>query len=95
MDLSGAGGVDPDPTTPRNKICRLCAREVLLYGLRDWWEREKSLETSTSSQSAMQGIESPPFGSQVNETSATDEVHGRKFIHILPSIGVYRALNQL
>lgn len=36
-----AGGVDPDPTAPRNKICRVCASEVLLWGLRDWWVQER------------------------------------------------------
>lgn len=36
-----AGGVDPDPNAPRNRICRLCAAEVMLYGLRDWWVRER------------------------------------------------------
>lgn len=42
MDLHVvAGGVDPDPTAPRNKICRMCASEVLLWGLRDWWVQER------------------------------------------------------
>lgn len=27
---------DPDPEAPRHRICRLCAQEVLLWGLRDW-----------------------------------------------------------
>ncbi|KAI0720449.1 hypothetical protein C8T65DRAFT_791392 [Cerioporus squamosus] len=36
-----AGGVDPDPNAPRHRICRICATEVLLYGLRDWWVRER------------------------------------------------------
>ncbi|KAF8635821.1 hypothetical protein AX15_000020 [Amanita polypyramis BW_CC] len=41
-DVHGvAAGVDPDPSAPRNKICRVCAAEVLLYGLRDWWIRER------------------------------------------------------
>lgn len=35
------GGPDPDPSAPRRKICRLCASEVMLYGLRDWWIRER------------------------------------------------------
>ena len=34
-------GVDPDPNAPRNRICRLCASEILLWGLRDWWVRER------------------------------------------------------
>ncbi|RDX53271.1 hypothetical protein OH76DRAFT_1343155 [Lentinus brumalis] len=36
-----AGGADPDPNAPRHRICRICATEVLLYGLRDWWVRER------------------------------------------------------
>nr|GAT60124.1 predicted protein [Mycena chlorophos] len=39
---SSAGGTDPDPQAPRNKICRQCAAEVFLYGLRDWFLRERS-----------------------------------------------------
>ncbi|KAI0771264.1 hypothetical protein BD413DRAFT_552367 [Trametes elegans] len=42
MDLHPVpGGVDPNPNAPRNRICRMCAAEVLLYGLRDWWIRER------------------------------------------------------
>ncbi|CCM03520.1 uncharacterized protein FIBRA_05654 [Fibroporia radiculosa] len=42
MDVHNvAGGTDPDPTAPRHRICRVCATEVLLWGLRDWWIRER------------------------------------------------------
>ncbi|OCH85581.1 hypothetical protein OBBRIDRAFT_298029 [Obba rivulosa] len=42
MDLyTVGGGVDPDPSAPRHRICRLCATEILLWGLRDWWIRER------------------------------------------------------
>ncbi|KAJ7288163.1 hypothetical protein C8J57DRAFT_1279275 [Mycena rebaudengoi] len=34
-------GVDPDPAAPRSRICRHCAGEVFLYGLRDWFLRER------------------------------------------------------
>lgn len=41
-DVHGvAAGVDPDPLAPRNKICRVCAAEALLYGLKEWWIRER------------------------------------------------------
>ena len=41
-DVHGvAAGIDPDPNAPRNRICRVCAAEVLLYGLKDWWIRER------------------------------------------------------
>ncbi|EPT05250.1 hypothetical protein FOMPIDRAFT_1155957 [Fomitopsis schrenkii] len=36
-----AGGIDPGLGAPRSRICRLCATEVLLWGLRDWWVRER------------------------------------------------------
>ncbi|KAI1789634.1 hypothetical protein LXA43DRAFT_892625 [Ganoderma leucocontextum] len=36
-----ASGIDPDPRAPRRKICRVCAAEILLYGLREWWVRER------------------------------------------------------
>ncbi|KIM89127.1 hypothetical protein PILCRDRAFT_768313 [Piloderma croceum F 1598] len=42
VDLHGvAPGVDPNPDAPRTKICRLCAAEILLWGLKDWWVRER------------------------------------------------------
>ncbi|OJT13976.1 hypothetical protein TRAPUB_9460 [Trametes pubescens] len=42
MDLHPVpGGIDPDPNAPRTRICRMCSAEVLLYGLRDWWIRER------------------------------------------------------
>lgn len=41
-DVHGvAAGIDTNPDAPRNRICRLCATEVLLWGLRDWWVRER------------------------------------------------------
>ncbi|KAH9841582.1 uncharacterized protein C8Q71DRAFT_737734 [Rhodofomes roseus] len=36
-----AGGIDPGLSAPRSRICRLCATEVFLWGLRDWWVRER------------------------------------------------------
>ena len=36
-----APGVDPEPSAPRNKICRMCATEILLWGLREWWIQER------------------------------------------------------
>jgi E3 ubiquitin-protein ligase CHFR len=41
-DVHGiVGGTDPDPAAPRRRICRVCATEVLLWGLKDWWIRER------------------------------------------------------
>lgn len=36
-----SGGEDPDPSAPRRRICRLCAAQVLVYGLKGWWIRER------------------------------------------------------
>ncbi|EJC98998.1 uncharacterized protein FOMMEDRAFT_95139 [Fomitiporia mediterranea MF3/22] len=32
---------ESEANAPRRLICRLCAAEVFLYGLRDWWVRER------------------------------------------------------
>lgn len=41
-DVHGvAASPDPTPEAPRNRICRVCATEVLLWGLREWWIRER------------------------------------------------------
>ncbi|KAI0056267.1 hypothetical protein BV25DRAFT_1766698, partial [Artomyces pyxidatus] len=34
-------GPNPPIDSPRHRICRLCATEVLLYGLKEWWIRER------------------------------------------------------
>ncbi|KAF8895547.1 hypothetical protein BD779DRAFT_736465 [Infundibulicybe gibba] len=36
-----ATGGDANPDGPHNKICRVCAAEVLLWGIREWWVRER------------------------------------------------------
>lgn len=40
---SVAAGIDDNPNAPRTRVCRPCATEVLLWGLREWWicERQK------------------------------------------------------
>ncbi|KAG6330534.1 hypothetical protein ID866_8554 [Astraeus odoratus] len=32
---------DEDPNAPRTRICRQCAAEILLWGLKEWWVRER------------------------------------------------------
>ena len=42
MDMHGTPvGGDLPADAPRSRICRLCATEVFLWGLRDWWVRER------------------------------------------------------
>lgn len=40
-----SGGIDPDPSATRRFICRQCAAEVFVFGLRDWWIRERRKAT--------------------------------------------------
>ncbi|TFK68577.1 hypothetical protein BDN72DRAFT_841547 [Pluteus cervinus] len=70
-------GVDLDPDAPRNRICRLCATEVLLWGLKEWWVRERQkgfLEGEVMNRSDC------PDGS--NCTRQKDLAHAREFNHI-------------
>lgn len=59
-DVHGvAAGTDLNPENPRSRICRLCATEVLLWGLREWWLRERQKgfleETVTSRKDCLEG----------------------------------------
>ena len=36
-----AAGIDDNPNGPRTRVCRHCATEVLLWGLKEWWIRER------------------------------------------------------
>ncbi|KIK47548.1 hypothetical protein CY34DRAFT_73775 [Suillus luteus UH-Slu-Lm8-n1] len=38
---SVTAGIDENPDAPRNRICRQCATEVMLWGIKDWWIRER------------------------------------------------------
>lgn len=38
---SVAPGPEPSADSPRTKACRLCAAEIFLWGLREWWVRER------------------------------------------------------
>jgi len=80
-DVHGvAAGIDPDPAAPRNRICRVCAAELLLYGLKDWWirERQKGFLEET-----VLGRQDCPDGS--NCTRQKVLAHAREFNHIIPS----------
>ena len=39
--LPGVGNVETNSDAPRNRICRNCATEVLVWGLKEWWVRER------------------------------------------------------
>ncbi|KZT73775.1 hypothetical protein DAEQUDRAFT_721235 [Daedalea quercina L-15889] len=75
---SVAGGVDPGPDAPRSRICRLCATEVFLWGLPDWWVRERKkgfLEEYV--------IRRPdcPYGSECDRQK--DHGHAKEYNHII------------
>ncbi|PFH53892.1 hypothetical protein AMATHDRAFT_53537 [Amanita thiersii Skay4041] len=80
-DVHGvAAGIDPNPQAPRNKICRICSSEVLLYGLKDWWVRERQkgfLEESILSRKDC------PDGNSCTRQKIL--AHAREFNHILPT----------
>ncbi|KAJ7442637.1 hypothetical protein FB451DRAFT_1297091 [Mycena latifolia] len=74
-------GIDPDPEAPRNRICRQCAAEVFLFGLRDWFLRERQkgfLEESVlSRKDCMKGAECD---------QQNDLEHAREFNHMVPYV---------
>ncbi|CDO71477.1 hypothetical protein BN946_scf184909.g71 [Trametes cinnabarina] len=79
MDLHPVvGGVDPDPTAPRTRICRMCAAEVLLYGLRDWWIRERKKGFLEEHIMARPDC---PEGSQCPRQK--DHAHAKEFNHLI------------
>ncbi|KAI0699101.1 hypothetical protein BC835DRAFT_1332276 [Cytidiella melzeri] len=79
IDVHGVTpGTDPDPSAPRNRICRMCATEVLLWGLREWWIKERKkgfLEDSI--------LKRPDCleGSQCIRQK--EHVHAREFNHLI------------
>ncbi|KAI0822303.1 hypothetical protein BC628DRAFT_1327582 [Trametes gibbosa] len=79
MDLHPvSGGIDPDPNAPRTRICRVCAAEVLMYGLRDWWIRERKKGFLEENVMARPDC---PHGSQCARQK--DHVHAKEFNHII------------
>ncbi|KAF8158272.1 hypothetical protein B0H34DRAFT_708115 [Crassisporium funariophilum] len=72
-------GTEPNPEAPRNRICRLCAAEVLLWGLKDWWIRERQKgfleEAVTNRKDCPQGI--------TCTRQKEDHAHAREFNHII------------
>ncbi|KAI0249647.1 hypothetical protein BJV78DRAFT_1155718 [Lactifluus subvellereus] len=71
-------GPEPGLDAPRQRICRMCAAEVLLYGLKDWWIRERKKGfldvTVLERPNCLDGTEEvrscflAPFGSSIQNT---------------------------
>ncbi|EGN98356.1 hypothetical protein SERLA73DRAFT_56314 [Serpula lacrymans var. lacrymans S7.3] len=77
---SVAAGVDPNPDAPRSKICRLCAAEILLWGIKGWWVRERQkgfLEETVTKR--------PDCADGETCTRQKDLAHAREFNHIFAS----------
>ncbi|KAF8262265.1 hypothetical protein EI94DRAFT_1780062 [Lactarius quietus] len=73
-------GPEPGIDAPRERICRMCATEVLLYGLKDWWVRERKkgfLDTSVTERPDC--LEGPTCRRQ------KEHVHAREFNHVFDS----------
>ncbi|TFY83421.1 hypothetical protein EWM64_g600 [Hericium alpestre] len=72
-------GPDPGIDTPRQRICRVCAAEVFLYGLKDWWIRERNkgfLEPSVT--------ERPNCPNGNDCLRQKEHAHAKEFNHIIP-----------
>ncbi|KAL0961296.1 hypothetical protein HGRIS_006255 [Hohenbuehelia grisea] len=79
MDIHGTGVVqDTDPDAPKNLICRLCAREVLLWGIGDWWVRERQKGFLEEHVMARKDC---PDGAQCGHQK--DPAHAKEFNHII------------
>ncbi|KAK0201854.1 hypothetical protein DFS33DRAFT_1350575 [Desarmillaria ectypa] len=75
-----AAGTDTDPAAPRQKICRACATEVLLWGLKDWWLRERQKGIA---EGHIPCREDCPEGGRCSRQ--TDVDHAKEFNHIFGS----------
>ncbi|KAH9179196.1 hypothetical protein EDB89DRAFT_1925888 [Lactarius sanguifluus] len=73
-------GPEPGLDAPRQRICRMCATEVLLYGLKDWWVRERKkgfLDASVA--------ERPDCPEGPTCRRQKEHVHAREFNHVFDS----------
>jgi len=73
-------GPEPGIDAPRERVCRMCATEVLLYGLKDWWVRERKkgfLDASVT--------ERPDCPDGPTCRRQKEHVHAREFNHVFDS----------
>lgn len=75
------GGLESVPQGPYNRICRMCSAEVLLWGLRDWWTRERQ---TGQLDAAVLGRPDCPDGNRCLRQKETE--HTRQFNHIIASV---------
>ncbi|KAF5330255.1 hypothetical protein D9758_014442 [Tetrapyrgos nigripes] len=82
-----SGGTDPDPSVPRQKICRHCATEVLLWGLKEWWVRER---LKGHLEEHILARKDCPEGNSCSRQK--DLAHAREFNHIISTVSAPEAL---
>ncbi|KAJ3842804.1 hypothetical protein F5878DRAFT_359975 [Lentinula raphanica] len=70
--------VEPESSDPPHKICRLCACEIFIWGIKDWWIRER--RKAFVDKILMQRKDCPE-GSACAMQSEFD--HAREFNHII------------
>ncbi|KAK7690024.1 hypothetical protein QCA50_006668 [Cerrena zonata] len=73
-------GVDADPSAPRNRICRMCAAEVLVWGLKLWWVQERKkgfLEPAI--------LNRPDCAEGSECIRQKDQAHAKEFNHVFGS----------
>ncbi|KAJ2935180.1 hypothetical protein H1R20_g1959, partial [Candolleomyces eurysporus] len=74
-EIHGGG---PVPQGPFNRICRACAADVLLWGLKDWWIRERrrgQLDEAI--------LRRPDCGDGSTCPRQKDAAHAREFNHVI------------
>ncbi|KAG6910689.1 hypothetical protein DXG01_008733 [Tephrocybe rancida] len=82
-DIHGvAPGIDPDPEAPRAYTCRHCATEVFLWGLREWWVRER--QKGFLEETAMSRKDCPDGRMCMRQT---EHSHAKEFNHIFSTSG--------
>jgi E3 ubiquitin-protein ligase CHFR len=72
----------PEGSTPessRNRICRLCAAEIFLWGLKDWWIRER--RKGFLEESIMNRKDCPE--GRYCPRQKDDTAHAREFNHLI------------
>lgn len=71
-------GIEPNADAPRNRACRLCAAEIFLWGLKDWWIKERA--KGFLEESIMKRKDCPDLNLCIRQKD--DPAHAREFNHV-------------
>jgi len=71
---------DSDPQAPRQRICRICASEVFIWGLKGWWYQQR---ISGHVDPEVMGRKDCPDGSSCGEQGSAS--HARQWNHFIDS----------